>query len=301
MNKKQLIISIVIFILFFLRYGSAIAETGKIIPSDIQKALDNLNDDDLQFNCVEAAKYLYGRREGIIDILVSSLPILDWQGQDVILKILTDTKAYNPDESAVRLMLERLNDEQGPGICYPHKIYHYDYILYIEKYVERFKILLRSYIKAGNIRQLWIITHILAKKGPLDEMKYCYTSEVMNFVISNLRKDNIVKNASYAARICFLNRKISTPYLKQEIEIGDSQSKEISQILIELFSGQRHTDRLGYVDGLSYTLGVSLNSTYLDRIEHEGATSLIYFYLMKTVPDKPKFLTRGEYTRRKER
>lgn len=122
----------------------------------------------------------------------------------------------------------------------------------------------------------------------------------MNFVISNLRDDNIGMNTSYSARICFLIGKNSIPYLRQEMESGDSQSKGISKILLELILGQRHIDDGWFVDGLSYPFGVSLNSTYLDRIEKEGANSLIDFYLMKTAPDKPKFLTVGEYKHRKE-
>lgn len=163
------------FIFSCIQIAVVRAEQNIAIPEDVRKALDNLKNDDLKMNCVEATKYLYERREKIVDILVNSLPDLDWQGQDVVLKMLTETESYSPDESVIKLMLERIKDERSPNIRDSHDIYHYDYIPYIGKYAPKFKDVLKFYIKTGNVRQLWAVTHILAKAKILDEMKESYS------------------------------------------------------------------------------------------------------------------------------
>ncbi|MFA5363358.1 MAG: hypothetical protein WC335_09025 [Candidatus Omnitrophota bacterium] len=299
-SLKKIAVGLLVF--SCIQISAVRAEQSIAISEDVRKALDNLKDDNLTMNCAEATKYLYRQKEKIVDILVNALPSLDWQGQDVVLKILTEIKTYTPNESVIRLMLERIKDERSPNIRDSHDIYHYDYIPYIGKYAGNFKPLLKSYIKVDNIRQLWAVTHILAKNKILDEMKASYSPEVMDFVIKNLRDDNIEMNASYSARILFLIGKDSIPFLKKEIEQGDAQSKGIAEVLLGLFSGTRHLDSgdlWEFVDELT-PYGVTLGSTYLERIEQEGSSSLIDFWTLSHVSDSPKFLTGGSYSQRED-
>ncbi|MBF0478283.1 MAG: hypothetical protein HQL26_02260 [Candidatus Omnitrophica bacterium] len=297
---KKIVIGLILFLCFQIAIVKA--EPNISIPEDIFKALDNLKDDNLQLNCTEAALYLYDRREKIVDILINVLPKLDWQGQDVILKILTETETYSPNEYIIKLMLERIKDERSPNIRNAHDIYHYDYIPYIRKYAKQFKDELRTYIKIGNIRQLWVVTHILVKENIFDEISDAYSPKLMNFVIKNLRDDNIDMNASYSARICFLIGKNSLPYLKQEVKDGDAQSKEIAKTLVRYISENRRfnpDDLWEFVDELSVS-GVTLGSTYLDRIEREGASKLPDFWFGSNVSKQPKFLISGKYTNRQQ-
>lgn len=267
------------------------------IPKDIQKSFNNLQDDNLERNCIEATRYLYERREGIVDILRDVLPELDWQSQDVVLKILTETEAYRPDEGFVKIMLERIKDNRSPMIREMHDIWHYDYILYLEDYVKELKDLLKTYIKSGNARQLWAITYLFSKKKILNEMEQCYTLEVMDFVIVSLRDDNIEDNQLYASRICLLIGEKSIPFLKKELKTGDNQSKPIAKAIINTMLRKNDDDYYIYDDWIG---GVQLpfSSSYLDRIEREGANSIADFYLIKSVSNKPRFLTGESYKQR---
>jgi len=260
------------------------------IPGDMQKAFDNLQDDDLKGNCIEAAQYLYNRREESVDILRNMLPKLDWQGQDIVLKILTETESYEPDEGVVKIMLERLKDpDHVPAIRECHSIWHYDYILYLEGYVARFKDLFQSYIIPNDTQQLWTVTYLLDKKGVLDEMKRYYTPEIMDFLIRSLRDDRLRDNELYASRICILLGMESLPFLEKELKAGDAQSKPIAQAVIDTILGKNDDDYYIYNN---WVTGVQLTheSSYLDSIERNGARSISDFYLIKFNQNRTRFL-----------
>jgi hypothetical protein len=321
LSLEELKMKIPIVILTILLLSSpGWADNKTIVPADIQMALDNLKDDNFKMNCVEAAKYLYERREDIMDILSSSLPTLDWQGQNVVLKILTETKSFKPDKEFIKLMLEQINDGGRAEITNSHDMWDYDYILYLEDYTDEFKDLFKSYIKSDNIKQLWVVTRLFSKSNLLNEMKNRYTPEVMNFVVTNLRNDDIPNNAAYASRICFMLGKGSVPYLEKETQLGDSQSKQIAKIVLRLIAEETHDswqlwndNDWEYVDDLR-PFGITMDSTYLNRIERYGNTylerisqenkewwdpiSLSDSYLIKASPEDPKFLVGKEYEQR---
>lgn len=270
-------------------------------PQDIQLAFDNIKDDNLKRNCAEATKYLYERREEIVDILTEALPNLDWQGQDVVLRILTETESYKPDDKVISLMLDRLKDERSPGIREMHSEWHYDYILYVEDKADRFKDLLTSYIRVGNIRQLWGVTHILHKAGLLAQSKDKYTPEIVEFVISNMRDDDIHMNAVYAARICWYLGSHSISYLESEVRDGDFQSKFISGRLLGVIFGEQDYSydyfRPVNPDKVEW---VHLVSRYMEELERDGAPSISEFPLVKRARDEPGFLTGESYEESQE-
>lgn len=206
---------------------------GGASKPELRLALDNLADDDRDWNCHEAMYFLYLQRDEIKDFLMMNAPALAWQGQEAVLRILCEVSSFVPDEKFARLMLERLHDQRELGLR-PHHSTHYDFIMYLQLHAERFAELLASQISSDSLFVQWVATHILSEANLLDQYRDRYTQEVIARVVSNLSNDDVSYNGAFAVRICLVLGEQCLPVLQKALADGDSQSKRLASLLVEV-------------------------------------------------------------------
>ena len=208
---------------------------GASPKAELRLALDNLADDDKDWNCHEAMYFLYLQCDEIKDFLMMNAPALDWQGQEAVLRILCEANSFIPDERFARLVLERLHDQRELGLR-PHHSTHYDFIMYLQLHTERFAELLASQVSSDSLFVQWVATHILSEANLLDQYRDRYTQEVIARVVTNLSNDDVSYNSAFAVRICLVLGKQCLPALQRALADGDSQSKRLASLLVEVIA-----------------------------------------------------------------
>ena len=116
----------------------------------------------------------------------------------------------------------------------------------------------------------------------------------------NMQDDDIMNNASFAARTCLLLEEFSASYLMKEAEAGDVQSKRVSEVLLDVILYNNEYEGNSIWVKKDYWDVVRLNSYYINRLEKDGLTKLSEFRLLERSPETPRFLTDEQYANREE-
>ena len=203
--------------------GSAVEKNGPIIEPKatasiadrdvLDRAVENLRNDDVKWNCHGAMYYLYRRREEIWPFLVDNLGIDDLQARDAIIRILCETKSFEPDAGFIRLVMDRIDKRGGLISLEAHHSTHYDFIAYLAMQAPRFHIVISEGIDTRNPFLLFAVTYALFESGTLGEHLDDYTPEVISRIVSNLRGN------LYNVRTCLMLAEKALPGLEKAARI----------------------------------------------------------------------------------
>jgi len=224
-------------------------------PSDPGKwfasILRDLQDDNTPWNCSQAMAYLYDQRDSLADKIRMAIPTSDWQGQLALIRILCETKSFQPDDDFLGLVVDKLCEGRTLFLAAHYSTKHElaAYLIHCGiNRPEKLTALLKPKIPHADLESLWLIAHILDRLGTLQEVADSFTPEVLVYVISNLRDDSAPYNATFAVRTCLLLREKVVPNLIAESEQGDGQSRKLSSLLLSAMGGNGQA--LGEINSL---------------------------------------------------
>lgn len=227
-------------------------------------AIENLKDDSTKWNCHDAMRYLYLRREQLTPILIENLNYPDSQVQQALIRTLCETETFKPDESFIRRILDQLENQFTLDLQAHHSI-KYDFIGYLAFKSSEFHDVIASYLNKKDIFIVYAVTHSLNAGGMLNEHLSEYNKEVMSFITGNLLKTDIPYGKSYSVRICFMLGDHSVPYLRQFIKDYAVDKNDLPELVLRQI--------------------VEPDKKWLDKIREHGC--IIESYYLRKSPEYP--------------
>lgn len=209
----------------------SVVEISELDRENAIIAIENLKDDSTKWNCHDAMRYLYLRREQLTPIIVKNLDYPDSQVKQALLRILCETETFKPDESFIRRVLAQLENPFTLDIMAHHSI-KYDFIGYLAYKSPEFHNVIASYLNKKDILIVYAITYSLNSGGMLNEHLSEYNQEVMSFITSNLLKTDIPYGKSYAVRICFMLGDYSVPYLRELVKDEAIDKNALTELVL---------------------------------------------------------------------
>jgi hypothetical protein len=211
--------------------------TSSFVPDErfIRQAFTLLRNDDVPGNGQETIKWLSGRIEQVMPLLLDELYKTDKQAQHTISHLLYDTKSFVPDERFIALVAAKFagNEDMDAGDC-----------RFVCDHFDLFEPLLEKQIaKAGrephDMFMIWVTAWIMKKRGILDHGADAFTPAVLATAAANLRNDNKSSNAGWAVRLFLLLGDKSLPVLRDTMQSSDPQARSLAKATIDALNGSR--------------------------------------------------------------
>lgn len=200
---------------------------------------DNRVGDDL----ARAEKWLSERSEQLKESLVEELYKTDWQGRNSILRILTQTKSFVPDDRFLGFVWDTLNHKNRNAGFLHQQIMDADcqfISAHFPAFESRLKDQLRQTTSApDDMLKLWIIAWLAKKHGVFEQYASLITSSVYEAAAANLKNDKVRDNASEAVRFFLLMGDAGLPVLEGVAKSPDRQAANLAKATIGALRGER--------------------------------------------------------------
>lgn len=277
---------------------------------EVRKALRNLRNDHIGYNCSRAAYWLYKRREALRDQMLEELYLTkDPQERDVLLDLLFVTKGFVPDERFARFVVNRLREEDRrvpDGWCtipssdlgdnespeaFEERTHHLAFAFMNEHYA-LFETLLKHEISdSDDTWEIWSIAALMNARGVLPENVELFTPGVLQKVGRSLKNDKVDYNASEAVRIFLLLGKQTLPVLSELSRSHDTQQASLARALAD-YIGTGKKDGLGFVNATCYLEGGIYSFAGSSLSFFLGPNGLITKFLKENEeePSEPKWI-----------